>query len=1207
MRSRSLACFTALACLATACASLQGKSEALGDVTQVAAWKPFVKQSFDPLPQFTKLEFEGMKPAHRGCVREIEAIARTMKAAEKGDAKAQYAIALLYRDTETRDDKAERARKASSQESAAADQKILAQVVDTIALLELSASNGSLKDDEKMMLEFAKSSLPLLAGELELPLPVEPLADSARQTNVAQAVLRTQTMLKPLWQRDNPHLHAMLISDFLGLAAGLKPPVQPISDKKAEKTREKFEVDDCPVSPLQLGRDWLASIKWLKLAADQRLPEAQHALGLVFWEGYNRVEAMRLFAEAQKQGFILPESGEARQILAQISKTRDLLAAAKAGDTQAALALADAYFYEKGIVAKNRAEVDKISKKEAAKWYRFSASRGKTAAMLDLIRNSDKFKLGENEAARWLGLAVDAGNREAEYLMGEKTGQLKWFERAAAKGYLPAKYALIKAHDEGRGTQRDYAKALKLARETISAMSEGERARYIPFSDETATPVAADENDSPSGDYSPDLRNFVREAEEREVYRSAVRKGGYDGLKAQFDLARSYLHYDQGGSSIYLAPDPAQAALWFGRVAENHLLSTAQGRKLDEYQREAVISMQKEAREYLTEHLQKKADTPSLEARAKNGDAEAQLELGREKFKSGAADEGIRSLRLAAEQGNSDAAQELGNIYLRDKRFRNLTEARKWIGKTQHAEEWLNVLSAFDAAEKGNGRAQYALSVYYKKTEDADDDWQGRTGNNLSGYVRFEDGINTAGVVPNARTSLRWLQTSAKQGYAPAQYELGRIRLKAHSKEAADLLGRAAAQGFAPAQYFYGKALYFGWGMSRNEKDGLSWIQRAAESAPKYRKVLGHGRYEYEESDKIIELAKSLRWFQRDAKYWVVDIADSAVASIVAENATLKIATGVSPEYALELANVDLNVDLKMLLRDANGGDAESMFALGALLYNHSEGTDASRYSPGLCVFCNRPGKDVKSNDATQARGLQWIHKAAVAGQPIALELAGLIVENGDTGLDRHARSRIEDVAQEIIKKHNAIKALEEYSPGSEVSEEFVDNYRNAVVAFFNPRYIEPDPVQGMALIKRELTRVAQAIKKANGLKDEDTVYQLESLQEEMKSTLKDVEKMAALRNKAVSGNRDAQYELGVAGSYRGDLQKKERQKWLRKAAAAGQADAQYQLARFYLGNDTYLKNDNSLYGIGWLLKAAEQGHEGAWSELPSDKKRSSW
>lgn len=113
------------------------------------------------------------------------------------------------------------------------------------------------------------------------------------------------------------------------------------------------------------------------------------------------------------------------------------------------------------------------------------------------------------------------------------------------------------------------------------------------------------------------------------------------------------------------------------------------------------------------------------------------------------------------------------------------------------------------SAEKGNAVGQYVLAFM-------------KDGGRLKGSARFG--------------AEKFYRRSAKQKYAPAQYELGNLFLKGSiteggkdsKKEAIRLYELAAEQGMAEAQMSLGWAYEQGYHLEKNYPEALTWFKKAA-------------------------------------------------------------------------------------------------------------------------------------------------------------------------------------------------------------------------------------------------------------------------------------------------------------------------------------------------------------------------------------------
>ena len=140
----------------------------------------------------------------------------------------------------------------------------------------------------------------------------------------------------------------------------------------------------------------------------------------------------------------------------------------------------------------------------------------------------------------------------------------------------------------------------------------------------------------------------------------------------------------------------------------------------------------------------------------------------------------LAQLRRAAEQGNADAQNNLGNRYLFGRGVSQSNGAAfSWYRR---------------AAEQGHAQAQAMVGVMYR---------DGR------------------GVSQSDDAAVTWLRRAAEQGHAQAQVAVNQM-------EANDLR-RAAEQGNADAQNNLGNRYLFGRGVSQSNGAAFSWYRRAAE------------------------------------------------------------------------------------------------------------------------------------------------------------------------------------------------------------------------------------------------------------------------------------------------------------------------------------------------------------------------------------------
>jgi uncharacterized protein len=93
------------------------------------------------------------------------------------------------------------------------------------------------------------------------------------------------------------------------------------------------------------------------------------------------------------------------------------------------------------------------------------------------------------------------------------------------------------------------------------------------------------------------------------------------------------------------------------------------------------------------------------------------------------------------------------------------------------------------------------------------------------------------GVPENDALARQWFERAARQGFAPAQFELGNLYAYGHApvaagedtqRLAAQWYFEAARQGHAEAQYSLGILFLAGSGVQRNPGEARKWLTRAA-------------------------------------------------------------------------------------------------------------------------------------------------------------------------------------------------------------------------------------------------------------------------------------------------------------------------------------------------------------------------------------------
>ena len=150
-------------------------------------------------------------------------------------------------------------------------------------------------------------------------------------------------------------------------------------------------------------------------------------------------------------------------------------------------------------------------------------------------------------------------------------------------------------------------------------------------------------------------------------------------------------------------------------------------------------------------------------------------------------------IRVHADEGDADAEDSLGNLYLTGRGVpKDYAEAALWYRK---------------GAEQGNPKAQFNMAKMYEFGE---------------------------GVPKDYAEALRWLRKSADQCHTSAESALGYMYFNGEGVARDESQGfawyrKAAEAGDLPAQQFVGWMYYYGRGVHRDYSQAAAWYQKAAD------------------------------------------------------------------------------------------------------------------------------------------------------------------------------------------------------------------------------------------------------------------------------------------------------------------------------------------------------------------------------------------
>jgi TPR repeat protein len=264
----------------------------------------------------------------------------------------------------------------------------------------------------------------------------------------------------------------------------------------------------------------------------------------------------------------------------------------------------------------------------------------------------------------------------------------------------------------------------------------------------------------------------------------------------------------------------------------------------------------------------------NLISQAQNSNPEAQVMLGKMYMKGEEFpldyEKGIEWIKKAADAGNADAQNELGQIYLQDK-YSNYNEALLWFNKAAKQKYTPAINNLARMYEIGLGIAQNRETAlkYYKMSADLGDvfamaylgsyylhiqDYE----NSFKWYEKaaeagdaesefylgafYENGLS---VPKDARRAVVWYEKSAAKNYVEAQFALAELyNSKKEYKKALDIYVEMSNAGNAGAQKRLGDMYYYGYGVKKNFGEAFKWYETAAnQSLPDAMFMLGKMYY----------------------------------------------------------------------------------------------------------------------------------------------------------------------------------------------------------------------------------------------------------------------------------------------------------------------------------------------------------------------------
>jgi TPR repeat protein len=202
--------------------------------------------------------------------------------------------------------------------------------------------------------------------------------------------------------------------------------------------------------------DYIEAMKWYRKAAEQGDAYAQNNIGVMYDNGkgvpQNDAEAAKWYHKAAEQGYA--------------NALNNLTAMCNRGNSFAQFYLGWMYNNGKGVPQDYT---------EAVKWYRKAAEQGDSDAQYNLgvkYANGKGVPQDYTEAVKWYRKAAEQENSYAQNNLGlmyetgkgvpqDKAEAVKWYRKAAEQGNSLAQFNLGEMYREGKGISLDYTEAVK--------------------------------------------------------------------------------------------------------------------------------------------------------------------------------------------------------------------------------------------------------------------------------------------------------------------------------------------------------------------------------------------------------------------------------------------------------------------------------------------------------------------------------------------------------------------------------------------------------------------------------------------------------------------------------------------------------------------------------------------------------------------------
>ena len=430
-----------------------------------------------------------------------------------------------------------------------------------------------------------------------------------------------------------------------------------------------------------------------------------------------------------------------------------------------------------------------------------------------------------------------------------------WYRKAAEQGNATAQNNLGICYEDGEGVTKDISEAVKWYRKAaaqgnIASKSMLKRLGYSESSG-SSNALQASSSSQPRNKYSDFTGKIPAKGTKAYSYYEKAITGD---AEAQNSLGDKYYNSKEYSSAVY----------WYRKAAEQGI-TNAQCNLGYCYEYGQGVTKS------ITEAIKLYRNA------AEQGNAAAQHNLG-ECYEKGRGVtqnyyEAVKWYRKAADQGIAEAEYNLGVCHEKGQGVtKSISEAEKWYRKAAaqgnaNAKDNLKRLSSsgstgLQASSSGKNSSSNdkippkgtEAYNYYKQAILGKAKAQNKLG------VCYEEG--EGGVTKDSSEAVKWYRKAAVQGYAEAEYNLGR---NFRGTERVKWYRKAAEQGHAEAQDRLGSCYESGEGVTKSLTEAFKWHRKAAEQGDAW------AQYElgrcYEKGKGVNKnINEAVKWYRKSAE-----------------------------------------------------------------------------------------------------------------------------------------------------------------------------------------------------------------------------------------------------------------------------------------------------------------------------------------------------